>query len=138
MRVTGYALAELAYKSVGMKSYKDLEIYQLSYRLAVKIHKMTLALPKYEIYEEGSQIRRSSKGITSCIVEGYGRRKYKADFIKYLVYAHASCDETFLHLNFINDIHAINDNEFNYFIQVYDELGGKINRFTKYVETEWR
>ena len=50
-----------------MKSYKDLEIYNLSYELAIKIHKMSLRLPKYELYEEGSQIRRSSKGITSCI-----------------------------------------------------------------------
>ena len=63
-----------------MKSYRDLEIYQLSYELAVKVHKFTLGLPKYEQYEEGSQVRKSSKGITSCIVEGYGRRKYKADF----------------------------------------------------------
>jgi len=33
---------------------------------------MSLNLPKYEMYEEGSQLRRCSKGITSCIVEGYG------------------------------------------------------------------
>jgi four helix bundle protein len=62
-----------------VKNYKDLEIYKLSYDLAIKIHKFSLKLPKYEMYEEGSQIRRSSKGITSCIVEGYGRKKYKAD-----------------------------------------------------------
>jgi four helix bundle protein len=37
---------------------------------------MTLTLPKFEIYEEGSQIRRSSKSVTSMIVEGYGRRRY--------------------------------------------------------------
>ena len=42
-----------------MKSYKDLEIYKLSYELAIKIHKMSLELPKFELYEEGSQIRRS-------------------------------------------------------------------------------
>jgi four helix bundle protein len=42
-----------------------LEIYQLSYELAVKVPKFTLRLPKYEQYEEGSQIRKSSKGITS-------------------------------------------------------------------------
>ena len=81
-----------------MGSYRDLEIYKLSYDLAIKIHKMSLKLPKYEMYEEGSQIRRSSKGITSCIVEGYGRKKYKAEFVKFLIYAHASCDETIDHL----------------------------------------
>lgn len=53
-----------------MTSYKDLDIYQLSYDAAVMIHKMSLTLPSYELYEEGSQIRKSSKGVTSCIVEG--------------------------------------------------------------------
>jgi four helix bundle protein len=40
---------------------------------------MTLTLLKFEIYEEGSQIRRSSKSVKSTIVEGYGRRNYKSD-----------------------------------------------------------
>jgi four helix bundle protein len=121
-----------------MKNYKDLEVYSLSYNLAVKIHKMSLNLPKYETYEEGSQIRRSSKAITSCIVEGYGRRKYKADFVKFLVYAHASCDETILHLHFIRDAHELNGEEMEVLLNSYDELGGKINRFIKYVEKEWK
>ncbi|MDY6791467.1 MAG: four helix bundle protein [Thermodesulfobacteriota bacterium] len=120
-----------------MKSYKDLEIYKLSYELAVKIHKISLKLPKYELYEEGSQIRRSSKGITACIVEGYGRRKYKADFVKYLVYAHASCDETILHLNFIKDTDEFDKNELNDLLKSYDELGRKINQFIKYVKSKW-
>ena len=94
-----------------MKNYKDLEIYRLSYDLAVKIHKLSLKLPKYELYEEGSQVRRSSKAVTSCIVEGYGRRKYKADFIKFVIYAHASCDETIVHLNFIRDTHDLDEKE---------------------------
>ncbi len=121
-----------------MKSYKDLEIYNLSYDLAVKIHKISLQLPKYELYEEGSQIRRSSKAITSCIVEGYGRKKYKADFIKFLIYAHASCDETILHLNFIKDTHELNEKEIEIFFDNYNKLGGKINKFIQYVETEWK
>ena len=41
-----------------MKSYKDLEIYKLSYDLAVKIHKFSLKLPRYELFEEGSQINK--------------------------------------------------------------------------------
>ena len=109
-----------------LRSYKDLDIYKLSYELAVKIHRMSLKLPKYELYEEGSQIRRSSKGITSCIVEGYGRRKYKADFIKYLVYSHASCDETIIHLNFISDTHVLDENELKHFLDSYDVLGRKL------------
>jgi four helix bundle protein len=121
-----------------MKNSKDLEIYQLSYDLAIKIHKLSLKLPRYELFEEGGQIRRSSKGITSCIVEGYGRRRYKAEFIKYLTYAHASCDETILHLNFINDTHVLDKDAVYSFFERYNELGSKINKFIQYVENEWK
>ena len=68
-----------------MQSYKDLEIYRLSHDLAVKLHEMTLQdLPKFEMFEQGSQIRRSSKSIAATIVEGYGRKVYQQEFIRYL------------------------------------------------------
>jgi four helix bundle protein len=120
-----------------MKSYKDLEIYKLSYDLAVKVHKVSLKLPQYEIYEEGSQVRKSSKGVPSCIAEGYGRKKYKAEFIKFLVYAHASCDETIVHLNFIKDTHSFIEKEIDAFLRSYEELGRKMSRFIGFVEKEW-
>lgn len=37
-------------------NYKNLEIWQISRELVIEIHKMTLDLPKFEMYEEGSQI----------------------------------------------------------------------------------
>ena len=122
-----------------MKSYKDLDVYGLSYELALRVHGMSSGLPKYELYEEGSQVRRSSKGITSCIVEGYGRRRYKAELLKFLVYAHASCDETIVHLNFIRDTHEdIDSKTLQDLLQAYDTLGARINKFIRYVEDEWR
>ena len=83
-------------------SYRNLEVWKLARAMSVDIHKMSLTqLPKFEMYEEGSQIRRASKSIRSNIVEGYGRRRYKQEFIKFLVYAHSSCDETLDHLDTI-------------------------------------
>jgi four helix bundle protein len=120
------------------KSYRDLDIYKISYELAVKIHAMSLKLPRYELYEEGSQIRESSKGVCATIVEGYGRRRYKNDFIKFLVYAQASCDETGLHLDFIHDSEYIADAVYGEFKEDNDKLGKKINRFIQYVEKEWK
>jgi four helix bundle protein len=69
-----------------MKSYRDLEIYQIAYKLAIKVHEMSLTLPKYELYEQGSQVRRSGKSVKDNIVEGYGRKRYKDDFIRFLIY----------------------------------------------------
>jgi four helix bundle protein len=121
-----------------MKSYKDLDIYVESKRLAIEIHKLTLTLPKFELFEEGSQVRRSSKAITSLIVEGYGRKRYKADFIKYLVYSHAECDETMVHLEFLQDTESFKNTEkSNQLINDYVSLSKKINKFIQWVETHW-
>lgn len=120
-----------------MKSYRDLEIFNVSYDLAVRVHQFSTTLPKYELFEEGSQLRRSSKGVAACIVEGYGRRRYKAEFVKYLVYAHSSCDETIVHLNLLKDTHKLKSEELESLVSSYDELGKKINRFISYVDREW-
>src|SRR5258705_1450360 len=113
-----------------MKSYKDLEVYKESKRLAIEIHKMTLALPKFELFEEGGQIRRSPKSVTTMIVEGYGRRRYKADFIKYLIYAQSECDETIVHLEFLFETGSLRDQELYEKLQrEYDLLSKKINKF---------
>lgn len=119
-----------------MKSYKDLEIYQIAYKLAFEVHKMSLTLPKYEMYEQGSQIRRSSKSIKDTIVEGYGRKRYRDDFIKFLTYSQGSCDETISHLNMISDTHFPNEPLTNLICE-YDILGKKINKFIQYVEENW-
>ncbi len=120
-----------------MKSYKDLEIYKLAYKLAIEVHDMTMKLPKYETYEQGSQVRRASKRIKDTIAEGYGRRRYKDEFIRFLIFAHASCDETMSQLEMISDIH-FSDNPLTDLIEEYDKLGRKINRFIRYVEQNWQ
>jgi four helix bundle protein len=121
-----------------MKSYRDLDIYKESKRLAIEIHKLSLTLPKLEIYEEGSQIRRSSKSVTSNIVEGYGRGRYKADFIKYLVYSQSECDETIVHLDFLFETGSLTDkSKYEELNKEYDSLSRRINKFTQWVEENW-
>ena len=120
-----------------MKSYRDLEIYKISYELAVGVHHMTKMLPKYELYEQGSQIRRASQSIKDNIVEGYGRRRYKAEFIRYLIFAHSSNDETINQLEMLNELY-FQDNPINELINQSDMLGRKLNKFIQYVETNWK
>jgi four helix bundle protein len=121
-----------------MNSYRELDIFKESKRLAIEVHKITLSLPKFELFEEGSQIRRSAKAITSLIVEGYGRKRYKADFIKYLVYAHAECDETIVHLEFLFETDSFKDKEkFDQLVADYILLSKKINKFIQWAEDHW-
>lgn len=137
MAVSGYRLPVTS-KTRKMKSYKDLEIYKESKRLAIEVHKMSLTLPKFELYEEGGQIRKSSKSVTAMIVEGYGRRRYKADFIKYLVFSQAECDETITHLDFLFETNSLTDKKwYEKHKEEYDILSRKINKFIQWVEENW-
>jgi four helix bundle protein len=120
------------------KSYKDLDIYTTSMEMFLTLHPKTLKLPKYELYELGSQLRRSSDSVVSNIVEGYGRRKYKADFIRFLVISHASCLETINHIYKITVLYSELTADFEPFIQSYENLGGKIFNFMSYVEKNWK
>lgn len=116
-------------------SYRDLEIYKESKRLAIEVHAVTLQLPKFEMYEEGGQARRSSKSVTSMIVEGYGRRRYKADYIRYLVYSQSECDETMVHLYFLVETKSAKDvAKMARLISEYDVLSRRINRYIQWVE----
>lgn len=119
-----------------MKSFRELEVYQMSYSLAIKVHGMTLTLPKYEMYEQGSQVRRSTKSIKDNIAEGYGRRRYKNEFIRFLIFSHASCDEALSQLTMIDEIH-FESKGLNELISEYEILGRKLNKFVDYVEKSW-
>ena len=118
-----------------MKSYKDLDVYRLAHELAVTTHKMTLQLlPKFEMFEEGSQIRRSSKAIPSNIVEGFGRKQYQQEFIRFLTYALASSDETKEHLQLLWDTESLKDTAiYEKLFAGYEELGKKLFRFREAV-----
>lgn len=117
-------------------SYRNLDIWRLARKAAVEIHKMSLSeLPRFELYEEGSQIRRSSKSVVANIVEGYGRRRYKADFVRFLTCALASCDETREHLELLRETGSLkNKDRFDQLYLQNDELGRKLNRFIQTVE----
>ena len=119
------------------RSYKDLEIYRESFDLAMEMHELSLRFPKFETFEEGSQLRRSSKGIPACIAEGWGRRYYKNEFVKFLIYALASCDETKVHLDFIAGCKYITKEQHEGYIKRYETLGKKINRYMQYVEKSY-
>ena len=121
-------------------NYRNLEIWQLARELVISIHEMTLTkLPKFEMFEQGSQIRRAIKSVKSNIVEGYGRRRYKQDFVRFVDYALASCDETADHLDTLiatkslTDLTVINDLR-----PRLEELGRKLNLFLQSVERSHR
>jgi four helix bundle protein len=116
------------------EGYHKLDIYTRSRSLALRIHELTVRLPKFETMEEGGQIRRSAKSITNNIVEGYALRKHKNEFLKYLHYAYGSCEETIQHLDFLFYSKSFKDEQlFQELHNEYSVLSKMIFRFIQSV-----
>ena len=111
----------------------DIEIYKISYKLMIEIHRITLTFPKIEQYGGiADQLRRSSKSITANIVEGFGKNPYyKDEFYRMLVYSIGSCDETILWIKASRDLGYIKSNIAERYLKKYTILVKKISSFTK-------
>ncbi len=75
-----------------LKNYKQLNVWQKSYELCLKIYRITAIFPNEERYGLTSQIRRSAVSIPSNIAGGYGR-KTTLDYIRMLYISYGSVCE---------------------------------------------
>jgi four helix bundle protein len=111
------------------QGYERLRIYQISYEMAVLIHRETQELPKEERYELGSQMRRAAISIPLNIAEGYARKQSQADFAHFIAIALGSCNETTVLLNLARDLGYLVEEKAADYLTRYQELGKQINVF---------
>jgi four helix bundle protein len=67
------------------RGFRDLIVYQKSYKLAMEIFEITKSFPKEEKYSLVDQIRRSSRSVPANIAEAWIKRKYPKSFISKLL-----------------------------------------------------
>jgi four helix bundle protein len=92
-------------KEKSIKSFRDLEVYQNSYKTCVDVMTKILPnLPESEKYDLKKQLSSSVKAIPRLIAEGYAKRHQKHGFQKYLDDAMAECNETIVGLEMCRDI----------------------------------
>ena len=108
---------------VRIKSFEDLRVYQLSFKLALQIHQLTQNFPEYERYELGRQLRKAAVSIPLNIAEGYGRQSAKAEFKHFVRNALGSSNEVIVLLNLAKELGYVQDDEL---IKQYDELGKQL------------
>ena len=106
-----------------IRSYEDIEAYQLAYQGSLEIHKLSLTFPKHEMQELGSQIRRSTKSIAMNIAEGYGKRISIAEFKRFLLIAIGSCDEVRVQLDYSRDLDYISKEQHSALKERYNQIG---------------
>ena len=93
-----------------LKNYKDLKVWQKSYKLCLEIYRITTKFPKEEKYGLTSQIRRSVVSIPSNIAEGYGR-KTTLDYIRMFYISYGSVCELETQILLAGDLDLIEKSE---------------------------
>jgi four helix bundle protein len=99
------------------KGFRDLKVYQLSYKLALEIFEATKTYPKEELYSLTNQIRRSSRSVPSNIDEAWRKRRYPKAFVNKLTDSLAEESETEVSLDFSLDLNYIDKEKHYYFTQ---------------------
>lgn len=98
-----------------LKHFRDLDVYQIAFKSAMKIFQITKTFPTEEKYSLVDQIRRSSRSVCTNLAEGWRKRKYKAVFINKLTDSMQESSETQSWLEFSLACNYISE-------EVFDEL----------------
>ena len=87
-----------------MGEYRELKIYEKSYKAALAIYRMTETFPKEEKYGIISQMRRASISIALNIAEGNAKRESKQEFKRFLQMSMGSANEMSVLIDFAKDL----------------------------------
>ena len=111
-----------------IKHFRDLEGYQISFDLAMKIYQITKKLPAEEKYALTDQIRRSSRAVCSNLAEAWRKRKDPTVFCNKLTDAMQEASETQSWLEFCHACHSIDDSLFMSLDKEDESIIGMLNR----------
>ena len=92
------------------RSFKDLIVWQKSYRLVLEIYRITESFPKSENYGLSLQMKRAAVSVACNIAEGYGRN-HKAEYRQFLSIAYGSLLELETLYMLAIDLKYVNETE---------------------------
>ena len=109
-----------------IKSHKELEVYQLSFKTSMQIFHLTESFPKDEIYSLTSQIRRSSRSVSANVAEAFRKRRYEKAFVAKLSDSEAEAAESQVWLDYSLECGYITIDIYHKFYEEYDKIIGKL------------
>lgn len=116
--------------------YKNMEIFQLSYELAIDVHKMLDKFPEKEKDNIISQMQRAVTSIPLNIAEGSTKKSYRA-FLQFLTYAYGSTKELDVLLSMSKDLGYITEKDYDLLFGKLDKLMAKLFGFMKNIESRF-
>jgi len=83
-----------------IKTHRDLDVYQVSFDIAMQIFQKSKSFPLEERYSLTDQVRRSSRSVCANLEEAWRKRRYEASFVSKLSDAEAEAAETQVWIEF--------------------------------------
>ena len=120
-----------------LRGHRDLRVFQLAYRLAMRIFHESRTFPKEERYSLTDQIRRSSRSVPSNIAEGFRKRRYPNMFISKLADADGEASETQVWLDFARDCGYLTPESYTELTAGYQEVGKMLGAMISHTEKFW-
>jgi four helix bundle protein len=105
-----------------INSHRELEVYKLSFCLAMDIFHLSKIFPREERYSLTDQIRRSSRSVTANISEAFRARRYEKSFISKLVIAQCEAAEVQTWLEFAHECDYIEKSKLATLLIEYDHV----------------
>ena len=115
-------------KKATIRSYRELDVYQMAMSGAMRIFELTKGFPAEERFSLVDQIRRSSRSVCANIAEAWRKRRYKAAFVSKLSDAETEAAETQVWLEFAFRCGYLDEQTFSEINRHYDQIIGKLVR----------
>jgi four helix bundle protein len=112
------------------QKHQDLLVWQKSMDLCDECYRFAARLPKDELYDLVSQLRRASVSIPSNIAEGFGR-EHKGSFAQHLRSAQGSLRELETQVVICRRVGLATDDQCHHMLSQADELGRMLRAFIR-------
>ena len=120
-----------------IRSYQDLEVWQLAVDLVEQCYELTKQFPKDELYGLTSQIRRASVSVAANIAEGFGR-EHTASFVQFLRISQGSNRELETHLIIARRLKLADDEAVRELLAVGERISKMLRSLVRSLESRNR
>jgi four helix bundle protein len=116
-----------------VRSYKDLDVWQVAMDLVEACYRITAKFPRDELYGLTSQMRRSAVSIPANIAEGYGR-ELTGSYIQFLRIAQGSVKELETHTLISQRVKLCADDDVTTLLALNDRVGRMLRNLIRSLE----
>jgi four helix bundle protein len=119
-----------------LNSFRELRVYQELKRLHLELHDPSLTFPKFEMYELGAQVRRSSNAAPAILAEGWGSQHTNI-YLEAISRAKGELRETLHHCDVALAKQYLEEARWSEIDQAYNQCDRMLQRLHQRL-SEWR